>query len=268
MSKNSGDVVREMCKSRKELNFAVAPVEFTEMSVLAFSYWSWGLCAYAALVFALSVTFRAANSTPAVPLEHKFPRTFLQWKRVIIVRCPFSKALNPKLPLWVRSEAIASVKGSGGSDDLPGMIVRYCVNVKLQEKSQRAQLTQLLRGQRMELVCSLKQDKWVRLIWIKFFLWFVLNYPLCVSSWKSREIVGSDGGGRRRGASARERQSGSADQSLKENMRCFSVSAHTDMSVFIFMYLHFCLRARKWVYVIILLLIPEHILVLSTFNGL
>lgn len=46
------------------------------------------------------------------------------------MRCPFSKALNPKLPLWVHSEAIATVKGSGGTDDLPGTV--WCrVNVKL-----------------------------------------------------------------------------------------------------------------------------------------
>lgn len=34
-------------------------------------------------------------------------------KKVIIVRCPFSKALDPKLALWVHSETIAAVKESG-----------------------------------------------------------------------------------------------------------------------------------------------------------
>ena len=29
------------------------------------------------------------------------------------MRCPFNKALDPKLPLWVLSETIAAVKESG-----------------------------------------------------------------------------------------------------------------------------------------------------------
>lgn len=50
--------------------------------------------------------------------------------------------------------------------------------------------------------------------------------------------VGGDGGGRRRGLSARK--SGSDDQSLRENMRCFSLSVSTHMDIW-----HFCLRTRK-----------------------
>ncbi len=52
--------------------------------------------------------------------------------------------------------------------------------------------------------------------------------------------TGGDGVGTRRGVSARKRQSRSADQSLRENMRCFSVSVSTRMDM-----RHFCLRTRK-----------------------
>ncbi len=111
------------------------------------------------LVFDQSATFRAANPTPVVPgtFSWKFPAMKTGYNNEV----PFQQALNPKLPLWVHSEAIATVKGSGGTDDLPGMTVCYCVNVKLgiAGKEPTSSFYSVAWGTKDEISLNLKKKK-------------------------------------------------------------------------------------------------------------
>lgn len=69
------------------------------MFILLLDLMLYGNAASLKLLFNLSEKVKAANSAPVVSgtLKHYFPGKLLNEKGFLIARCPFNKALNPKL---------------------------------------------------------------------------------------------------------------------------------------------------------------------------